>query len=266
MRPSQPFDAEGPTRSVNPSGPCPRKIAVGVAFAATVACSLLPGPAQAATSATIVPSFSPNRSGARAALTFTIRYAGGELGIPSPLRHAVLRFPAGLRLHIPHLRSCSTERLRDRGASGCPAQSRIGGGAALVESPPDSQPIVENVTLHAFLGPPQNLRPTFEIVAEGLAPVAVSVVLEGTMRLDRAPYGEQLVMSIPPIPTIPSEPDASIVMFSLTVGTSRRRHMRDANAVVVPPRCPHRGFPFAAEFSYADGSSASATATTPCPR
>lgn len=244
----------------------PAQIAICAAVAAAAACSLLAGPARAQTSATIEPSFSPNRPGARAALAFTIRYAGGELGIPSPLRHAVLRFPAGLGLDIPHLRSCSTERLRDQGASGCPVQSRIGGGQALVESLPGSQPIVENVTLHAFLGPPQNLRPTFEIVAEGVTPIAVSVVLKGTMRLDRAPYGEQLVMSIPPIPTLPSEPDASIAMFSLTVGTSARRHMRNANAVVVPPRCPPGGFPFAAEFNYADGSSGGASALAPCPR
>jgi hypothetical protein len=244
----------------------PAQMAICAAVAAAAACSLLAGPVRAQTSATIAPSFSPNVPGARAALTFTVRYAGGELGVPSPLRHAVLRFPAGLGLHIPHLRSCSTERLRDRGASACPVQSRIGGGRALVESLPGPQPVVENVTLHAFLGPPQNLRPTFEIIAEGLAPIAVSVVLEGTMRLDRAPYGEQLVMSIPPIPTIPSQPDASITMFSLTVGTSTRRHKHDANAVVLPPRCPPRGFPFAAEFTFADGSSASAAATTPCPR
>jgi hypothetical protein len=244
----------------------PAQIAICAAVAAAAACSLLAGPARAQTSATIEPSFSPNRPGARAALTFTIRYAGGELGIPSPLRHAVLRFPAGLGLDIPHLRSCTTERLRDQGASGCPVQSRIGGGQALVESLPGSQPIVENVTLHAFLGSPQNLRPTFEIVAEGVTPIAVSVVLKGTMRLDRAPYGEQLVMSIPSIPTLPSEPDASIAMFSLTVGTSARRHMRNANAVVVPPRCPPGGFPFAAEFNYADGSSGGASALAPCPR
>jgi hypothetical protein len=244
----------------------PAQIAICATVAAAAACSLLAGPARAQISATIEPSFSPNLPGARAALTFTVRYAGGELGIPSPLRHAVLRFPAGLGLDIPHLRSCSTERLRDRGASGCPAQSRIGGGRALVESLPGSQPIAENVTLRAFLGPPQNLRPTFEIVAEGLTPIAVSVVLKGTMRLDRAPYGEQLVMAIPPIPTLPSEPDASIVTFSLTVGTSRRRRTRDANAIVVPSRCPLGGFPFAAMFTYADDTSGGATATAPCPR
>jgi hypothetical protein len=244
----------------------PAQIAIRAAAAAAVACSLLAGPARAQTSATVEASFSPNVPGATAALTFTMHYAGGELGMPSPLRHAVLRFPAGLGLHIPRLRSCSAEVLRDRGASGCPVQSRIGGGHALVESLPGSQPIVENVPLHAFLGPPENLRPTFEIIAEGLTPIAVSVVLKGTMRPDRPPYGEQLAMSIPRIPTIPSEPDASIAMFSLTVGTSARRHMRDTNAVIVPSRCPPGGFPFAAEFSYADGSSGGATALAPCPR
>lgn len=54
-----------------------------------------------------------------------------------------------------------------------------------------------------------------------------------------------------------------MLTFSLTVGT--RGHRADANTVVVPSRCPVGGFPFAADFTYADGSTSSAAATTPCP-
>jgi len=223
------------------------------------------------TSATIAPSLFPNRLGARAALTFTIRYAGVEFGVPSPLnvpspvRRAVLHFPAGLRLDIPKLRSCTVARLRAHGASGCPARSRIGSGHALVESRTGSQTITENITLQAFLGPPQNLRPTFAILAQGYTPIEERVVLKGTVLADSAPYGEELKMSIPPIPTLPNEPDASIATFSLTVGQSKRRRARDANTVVVPSSCPIGGFPFAGEFTYADGSAGAALATTPCP-
>jgi hypothetical protein len=222
--------------------------------------------AQAQTSATITPVLSPDRLGARAALTFTIRYAGGEFGVPSPVRQAVLQFPAGLSLDIPSLRVCSVARLEARGAGGCPRQSEVGTGKAVVEANLGAQRIVEDVTLRAFLGPPENLQPTFEILGQGYAPIGEQLVLGATALGDRPPYGEELVMSIPPIPTLPSESEASIVSFSLTIGAGKRPLPRDANSVLLPSRCPAGGFPFAAEFTYAGGATGSALATTVCPR
>ena len=72
-------------------------------------------------------------------------------------------------------------------------------------------------------------------------------------------------MSIPAIPTIPLEPDASTVSFSLTIGGAAVRKHHNPNTVVLPSHCPAGGFPFAAEFTYEDGSTSSTTATVPCP-
>jgi hypothetical protein len=219
----------------------------------------------APSSATITPSLSPDRLGARAALTFTVQYAGGEFGVPSPVRRSALELPAGLTLDIPSLRSCTAKRLLARGVSGCPARSEIGTGYALAEVHAGSLNLTENVTLWAFLGPPRNIQPTFEILAQGYTPVDKRVVLSGSVLSVGAPYGEELAMPIPPIPTLALEPDASIVTFTLTIGASRRGRTHDANAVIVPSSCPVGGFPFAAEFTYADGSSDNAVATAPCP-
>jgi len=233
--------------------------------ALVVVCATLAAPAQAVTSAAITPSLSSNRLGAKTALTFTIRYAGGRFGVPAPVRRSVLQFPAGLSLDIPHLSSCTAARLRARGPNGCPARSAIGRGHALVETHAGSQTITEDVAMWVFLGPPQNLQPTFEILARGYTPLDQQMVLSGTVLPDQAPYGEELVMPIPPIPTLPYEPDASIVSFTLTIGASKHDRTHGANAVLVPSSCPVGGFPFAAEFTYADGSSSSALATAPCP-
>jgi hypothetical protein len=223
-----------------------------------------PASAQAGASATIAPSLSPNRLGAKGALQFTVNFAeGGSEGVPTPVRRSVLRFPAGLGIEIPHLRSCSIARLRTRGPSGCSAQSELGHGHALAEALAGSQLITENISLWLFLGPFHNLEPTFEILGQGFTPFDERVVLTGSVAIDRPPYGEDLVLSIPPIPTVPLEPDASIVDMSLTVGTSKPT--AQANTVVVPPSCPAGGFPFAAEFTYADGSSSSALAGAGCP-
>ncbi|MGO9247432.1 MAG: hypothetical protein ACLP7W_02420 [Solirubrobacteraceae bacterium] len=186
--------------------------------------------------------------------------------MPAPVRRSVLRFPAGLSLDIPSLRSCSASRLRVRGASGCPAQSEIGSGHALMEVRAGSLTNTEHVSLQAFLGPPHNLAPTFEVLGQGYTPLDERMVFSGSVLPDHAPYGEQLVMSIPPIPTLALEPDASIATFSLTIGANGAHRGRTVNSVVMPSRCPQGGFPFAAEFTYADGSTGGAHATAECPR
>jgi hypothetical protein len=225
-----------------------------------------PAPATSAPTHTVAAlslSLSPDRPGAKSSLTFTISYSGGEADVPAPVRRLVLRFPAGLNLDVPDLRTCSAAHLRSHGAHGCPSQSAIGAGHALVVAPTGSQSLHENVSLLAFIGPPRNLQPTLEILGQGYTPLDERLVFTGTTLPDRPPYGEELVMPVPSIPTLPLEPDASIVNFSLTIGTRPSR--AGSNAVIVPTRCPAGGFPFAAEFTYADGSTGEALTTAPCP-
>jgi hypothetical protein len=241
-------------------------VSAGVILSALVMCTALAGLANAQTSASIAPTLSPDRLGAKGAVTLTIRYSD-EFGVPSPVRKAIVRFPAGLSLDIPSLRSCSAARLRARGARGCPPQSKLGGGHALVEADAGSQLITEDIKLWVFLGPLQsNFEPTIEVLGEGYTPLEQRIVLSGTAIQDHAPYGEDLVIDVPPIPTLPLEPDASLAALMLTVGTSTHRLAHDANTVVLPGSCPAGGFPFAAEFTYADGSAGSAGATALCPQ
>jgi hypothetical protein len=223
-----------------------------------------PPPPPEPTSAIIRPSFSPDRLGARAAFTFAVRFAGGQFGVPSPVRKAVVHFPPGLMLDIPKLRSCSRARLQARGASGCPARSKIGVGHALADVHAGASVEGEEAEVAAFVGPPQGVNPTIEILGQGYTPLDERVVITATALPDSPPYGEKLVMSVPPIPSIPLEPNASTVSFTLTVGGKAfRKH--NPNTVLLPSRCPPGGFPFGAEFTYEDGSSSATTATVPCP-
>jgi hypothetical protein len=217
-------------------------------------------------SATLATNLSPDRLGAKGALTLAFHYSGGEAAVPSPVRRSVLRFPVGLGIEIPHLLSCPTARLRAFGARACPRQSLLGHGHALAEAQAGSQVIDEDISLWLFLGPFHNLDPTLEILAQGYTPFDERVVLTGTVVPDKPPYGEDLILSVPAIPTLPLEPDASIVTMSLTVGSVRPRDPRNANTVVVPSRCPAGGFPFAAAFTYADGAGGETLSKAPCPR
>jgi hypothetical protein len=257
--------------------PAYRRLALGdtlgtqlraLALALVLALAVWVAPAAAipsSTTATIAPSLVPDRLGAEGALQLTIRYSSDESAVPLPVSSSVLRFPAGLGVEIPHLRSCSPTRLRSQGPKACPAQSLLGHGHAVAEAQAGSQIVSEGIDLTLFVGPFHNLQPTFEILGQGYSPFDERVVLTGTVRPDNPPYGEDLVLSIPPIPTLPLEPDASIVSMSLTVGTAKPPHPITVNTVVVPPSCPAGGFPFAAEFTYSDGSTGSALASAACP-
>jgi len=233
--------------------------------AALSVCAVLVASARAETVATVTPLLSPDRLGATGALSLMVQFADPGAGVPTPVRRSVLRFPAGLTLEVPRLRSCSVSRLRTRGANGCPTESALGRGHALVEAKVGSQLISEDVSLWVFLGPLRNLQPTVEILGQGYTPFDERIVLIGTMLPAGGAYGEALTLSIPPIPTLTLEPDASIVTLSLVIGARVQRKARDANTVRLPASCPQGGFPFAAEFTYADGYSGSSLATVPCP-
>lgn len=217
------------------------------------------------TSATIAPSLSPDRPGARGALTLSVHYSGGEHGVPSPVRRSAMSLPAGLTFDVPSLRSCSAALLRARGPSACPPQSLIGRGHAFGEALTGSEVVGEEAVVWAFIGPPSGNNPTIELVGEGTAPVPVQVIVTGTVQPARPPYGEQLVIPIPPIPSLPGGSDASLVELTLTLGTSSAHPSSAANTIVLPPRCPSGGYPFAAAFTYADGATGSSAAKVPCP-
>jgi hypothetical protein len=235
---------------------------------AVLACSL---PARAAPAAglqapaAMAASFHPDKLGAMGALTIAIDLTGGTLSEAPPLRRVVLRLPAGLGVEIPHLRSCAPARLQLLGAGGCPAQSRLGVGHALVQAPLGSQLLGESVSLWLFLGPLRNLQPTFEILAQGYTPFEERHVFGGTVLGDEPPYGEDLVLSVPAIPTLALEPGASIASMSLTIGSSRGL-ARGSNTTIEPKRCPPGGFPFAAELTYASGPVQDLETATSCPR
>ena len=246
-------------------------LALGVALPAVVDASSTPQfnptppPPPEATTATIRPSFSPDKLGAKAAFTFAAHFAGGELGVPSPVRRAVVHFPPGLTLDVPKLRSCSKAQLQARGARGCPAQSEIGTGHALADVHVGSTVESEEAAISVFVGPPQGINPTIEIIGQGYSPLEERVVITATALPDNPPYGEKLVMSVPAIPTIPLEPNASTVSFSVTVGGKAAKKHHNPNTALLPSHCPAGGFPFAAEFTYEDGSTSTSTATVPCP-
>jgi hypothetical protein len=130
-----------------------------------------------------------------------------------------------------------------------------------------SQTVPEVAMLSVFRGPNRNGSPTFEIFGQGETPLYQSATSTGVLEADEAPFGWKTVSSVPSIPTVMYEPDASFVSLSLTVGGIRRTPRAHAppGAIVVPHSCPAGGFPFAADVMFADHTAASTSATVACP-
>lgn len=251
-----------------------RRIAAGALALLMLACTGASAGASSTTtqtgasseSARITATLSPDRLDAAARLNIDIAYGQVESELPPPVRHALLRLPYALGIDIPTLRSCSASHLRAHGARGCPSQSLIGTGQALTDALLGSQLLSEHVALSLFVGPLVNLEPTFEILAEALTPFHERVVIVGKVLPDDPPFGEDLSITLPPIRTLPLEPDASIVSLSLSIGPRPGTRSRESNAVLVPAHCPRGGFPFAIESSFADGGSSKTLTAAPCPR
>jgi hypothetical protein len=222
--------------------------------------------AGASTGASIHASFLPDRLGAGTAVTLSFGFSASEEGIPEPLRGMVVHMPAGLGVSLRGVGICARARLLSSGPSGCPPGSLLGRGFATLEVRAGSQTLPEQVTVSVFRGPNQSGRSTLEILGHGETPLDESTLSTAVLEPDTGPYGWKLTTSIPLIPTLVFEPDASFVSLSLTVaGRGGRPTAHAAGAIVVPRRCPAGGFPFAASFAFADHSSASATTAVPCP-
>jgi hypothetical protein len=243
-----------------------RLVIVGAALAAGAAA--LPAAAQAGeASVSMHPSFLPNRLGASTAFTLAFRFSGGELGIAPPLRQVAVQLPAELRITLAGVKTCPLSSLKRKGPRACPKNSLVGRGHALLEVHAGSQAVPEEAALSVFRGPNREGLATFEIFGQGETPLYQSAVSTEILETAKAPYGWRTVTSVPPIPTVMYEPNASFNSISLTVGGIRRtpRAHAAAGAILEPRHCPAGGFPFAANVTFASNETASASATIPCP-
>jgi len=81
-------------------------------------------------------------------------------------------------------------------------------------------------------------------------------------------------MQLPIIPSVPGAADVAIVSLRVTLGPLGLTYYEQAEGntlaytpkgILLPTACPRGGFPFAATFSFLDGSHPAAQAIVPCP-
>jgi hypothetical protein len=253
----------------------------GAVHARVRAVSALPGteqsPAGAPPPARLTVSFAPERLGAGTTVHLGFQIATPAGRAPTPLSEVQVLYPAELGIGTSSLglENCSLSRLQAEGLAGCPANSLMGYGGALVEVPFETGPVLEHAQLTLVSGPVQEGHLGLLFLASGAYPVLAEFIFPGFVLPVGAPFGGSLDTSLPPIPSVPGGPDAAVIAMHTTIGPSHityheRVHGRVVSfhpqGILLPASCPHGGFLFVLHLIFQDGTEADASTAVPCPR
>lgn len=240
-----------------------------------VASGSLPALSLAAQTARLSAGFSPYRLGRSTTvkLGLEIGVAGESDGLPSPVTRFEMRIPANLELigSSLGLSICHPEALLANGPDGCPADARLGLGSAQIKVPVGPEPVSEAASIEAEMGPPVGEEIGVLLYAEAGSPVAAQLIFPGVL------FGgasQSLSTAVPLIPSLPGAPYISMVSMKLSLGPEGLTYFKTVHGrsvgyrpegIALPAKCPRGGFKFVSSLAFADGSTASAGSTVPCP-
>jgi hypothetical protein len=182
----------------------------------------------------------------------TVLRTGDDTGAkPPPLTNTTLRFPRGSVVNARFFQTCSKSELERKGASACPARSKIGTGTATGDARPILATVDAKITM--FNGKPVNGNPTILIYAQ--PEISSPLTIQGELkRQRRGPYGYILDVKVPPIPTLPGQPNASVSFFDArTLDKTVRRRGRKIHYIEAPILCDGTFFLLDGAFSYEGG-------------
>ena len=176
----------------------------------------------------------------------------------SPTTRAQVFFAKGLKFNDSKFPTCDQTALEQSGPSACPKKSQIGTGSADV----DARPVIAD-TIHGQ---------TFGFNAKGHSvllytvvtqPIQTSTTIVGKLQKASGKFGSKLNVTVPPLPTLPGQPNASITRFQLTTKATIKKRGKTYNYVVAPTTCK-KTWPFKASFTFEDGTTANATSNVKC--
>jgi hypothetical protein len=228
----------------------PTRWPCGTAILAAALALLAPGVAEGAARAEMTLRFGAQKPGAVTSMHLGVLYrgAGEPDGKPSPIRAATIETPAGTRLESASIPPCAAddEEFSARGRDACPAESRLGAGT---------------LTAITGFGPPFDPFPTEVTVfktAEGWVEVVQRPGTSAGLGADRARIKGSTVSLSPP-PTPGGQPDGRTAIRDVDLDFPA------TGFVGTPPICPADGlWRTRGRFTFEDGVTATATATTPC--
>lgn len=236
-----------------------------------------PAGAQAqATSARLHAAFEPYRLGRRTTLQFEFEFPAPVGQVPPPLTEMQLRYPRGLNFFLNDLgtRECTRTGLEASGPAGCPRDSVMGYGVVETGIVLGGTPVQESSPITILRAPERNGHLALLFYAEGREPVVTTVIFSGVLLSAREPFGGNVKIGVPLVEALPGAPDVSVLHLHATIGPEHLTYFRTVDGVslafrpqgiLLPPSCPRASFPFAAIFSFSDGTHVQASTTVPCP-
>lgn len=233
------------------------------------------GGARAQTTAELHASFEPYRLAHRTTLQFEFAFSTPAGETPPPLVEMQLRYPRGLNFFLNDLgiRRCAEAVLQSSGPTGCPRDSVMGYGVVRTGIVLGGTPVQENSPITILRAPEREGHLALLFFAEGTQPVVTSVIFSGTLLSAREPFGGKVQIGVPLVATLPGAPDVSVLHLHATIGPEHLTYYHNVSGVslafrpqgiLLPPSCPRASFPFAAIFSFSDGTHASASTVVPC--
>jgi hypothetical protein len=252
------------------------RLATGLAsFIATVAVAST-SIAEASTAVQFRASFSPDRPGQRTSAAFDIKISSTNGGVPPPLIAARVRYPAGLAIALSGLGvdACSRLTLEELGIHGCAAGSIMGEGTATAAIEFGPELVRESAVVTLVRSPEEHGQLAMLFLVNAEEPVYATPVMTGSLSPAPAPYGGEIDIGVPLVESLPGAPDVSVVQIRLRLGPQGLVYYEHVGGRFIPyrplglrlpGRCPPGGFPFALGLRFQGGSSASASATVPCP-
>lgn len=231
--------------------------------------------AVAQTGATLSASFDPLRLGHPTTLDFGFTFSAPAGQVPPPLTQMELLYPneLGIGLSRLGLSTCTATTLEVSGLSGCPPDSVMGHGVVRTAVEIGSTRVSETAPVTILRAPYKQSHFALLFFVEGTKPVSTTTIFSGLLLPASVPFGGQVNIGVPLVPTLPGAPDISVVEMSATLGPKGVIYYEEVGGatlafhprgILLPPRCPRRGLPFAAEFAFADGSHASASTAVSC--
>jgi hypothetical protein len=249
-------------------------------IAAVVALALPPSARAASGAALSPPPSITGQLGGEATLHINVVNTNTLGGIPAPATAFVVHLPAGLTFAHTGFALCPLAKVP---AGACPNGSQVGSGTSHVQASIGGILVNETAAIKIYVARVGPL--TLAFWADGIRPVQESLVFSATITPDSPPFSDKATGTLPTITTVPGGPDGSIVSFSVTVGARRttrvtRRVVRlvrgkrktvttrftsTVNAITLPRTCAASTLQWGFDESFQDGSTSSATATSPCP-
>jgi hypothetical protein len=234
---------------------------------------LLPGIASARPTVTFRPKVLPIphfphtgdvlNSGADLESEFKINGTESPGNVPSQLRKVAVYLPAGTRINSAGFKTCSAANLEATGPSACSKASVASPvGKAIVAAPIGGTTVEEPATVQAFFAPGGGLN----FYNVGTSPIAAIIIAQGHFQSGGAGFGPELVTEIPPIPSVPGAPNASVLSINVKVGAAIKKGHKTIYYGATPSKCPKGGFKWKTELTFESGEVVPSTAITKCPK